>query len=53
MPMLPIRLVAATKQYVDRKIDEAIPPTGLPGQALVKNASNAPTWGYPIHGGEV
>jgi hypothetical protein len=46
-------LVAATKQYVDRKIDEAIPPTGLPGQALVKNASNAPTWGYPIDGGEV
>jgi hypothetical protein len=45
-------LVAATKQYVDRRVDEIIPPGGLTGQALVKDASNAPTWGAPIDGGE-
>jgi hypothetical protein len=46
-------LVAATKQYVDRRVEEIIPLGGTPGQAFVKNPANVPTWGAPIDGGEV
>lgn len=46
-------MVATTKQYVDRRVDDIIPQGGTPGQALVKNAMNVSAWGAAIDGGEV
>ena len=44
-------LHAVPKQYVDNIA--SMPPGGVAGQALVKDATNVPVWGAPIDGGNI